>query len=797
MDNLRATQEALETQWLTQGSQTYKQRFSEVPFSTTDIGSFIMGKAMSNLEEALEEYFKGVKRWSHDALYAVVHCVPMVELATLTLRYLMDRTYCGHAGFKKASVTSNCISSLSIQLGTSLISHFNWYVFRTKHNRTVSHMEAFLKDKSKLYRRRTIKWYKKYLGHQDIGIPTAEKASLGYPFLRAAIESTGLFEVVDRSLGIRRVSILVPSATVMSNIMPKLEQLSWMHPMHLPMVCPPEPWVNWNTGGYLVLECSAVTHHRETASELQRLGHLDSRLECLNRLQSVPWEIHPVVLEVAQEAYRRNHPIVPKSDLGIQIPPRPWETKSEYQWLKDNRPEIIQEWSQRAAIVMNEFYSNRVIGQRLAFLRTLSIARDFSKYQRIYFPWHMDYRGRFYPIPHTLTPQADDLSRGLLRFHQRTPLTPADPDGWRWFLIQGANLMGIDKVPFDERIQWIRLRHQDIIDSANAPLDNPWWSEADKPWCMLAWCLEYQGLTTGTQDYTQIPVTLDGRCNGLQHLSAAIRDQETADLVSLLPRDKPNDIYTVILKAVEAKVPENSYWYGGKLERAYVKRNVMTTPYNVTREGMKNQIMGEMLARSPLNKLGKEDMLRAIELRNYNYETITSKLGLTAALMGWYNQVAREYSKRNLKLSWVLPDNFRVIQNIPKTKTKKVMLEARTVVINYRVHLDEQEAGRNRSAFSPNVTHSMDATHMAAWLRSLPSDIPVAAIHDSFGLPSPYVNSKGGTIVQTFVDLYESFDVIKAIQDDFRSKTGEELPPPPKRGTLDISKVRESIYAFA
>ena len=796
MDKLRETQEALETRWLTDGSLTYKQRFTTVPFSTTDIGSFIMGKAMADLERTLKEYFNGLQRWSHDTMYAVVNCVPMVELATVTLRYLMDRVFRTYGNVGKVSKVSTCISSLSIQLGGALVSHFNWYVFRSKHKQTVRHMEEFLKDKSKLYRKRTLRWYKKTYEHRDIGIPTQEKAALGYPFLKAAIESTGLFEVVDKQVGNRRASVLVPSAVVLNNIMSKLEHLSWMHPVHLPMVCPPDPWTDWRTGGYLTLESLVITHQWQTSVTLADTGHLQSRLDCLNRLQGVPWEINGRILEVALECYRNNHPVTPVCDLGVKMPPRPWNNKAEYLWLKENKPEIIKEWNQVAATIMNEYYSNRTIGQRLAFLRCLSIAKDYSKYEAIWFPWRMDYRGRFYPIPNTLTPQGDDLSRGLLRFHQRTPLSPADTEGWRWYLIQGANMMGIDKVSFDERVQWIRQRHDEIIASATDPLGHNWWATADKPWCMLAWCMEYQLITSGKQLYTQLPVNLDGRCNGLQHLSTTVRDEATAALVSLVPSDKPSDIYTTVLKAVEQIIPEDSYWHG-KLKRSLVKRNVMTTPYNVTREGMKNQLMSEILSESEFNKLTKEDKLRAIELRNYNYDTIIGLLGKTADLMKWYNTVAREYSKRGLQLSWVLPDGFKVIQDIPKTKTKQVRLESKTVVINYRIRTDQQEPRKSCSAFSPNVTHSMDATHMAMWLRTLPPDMPVAAIHDSFGMPAPYVHSIGGTIVNKFVDLYESFDIVEAICEDFRSKTGEELPPPPTRGNLNLSKIRESIYAFA
>jgi DNA-directed RNA polymerase len=60
-------------------------------------------------------------------------------------------------------------------------------------------------------------------------------------------------------------------------------------------------------------------------------------------------------------------------------------------------------------------------------------------------------------------------------------------------------------------------------------------------------------------------------------LAAAVRDRDTAELVSLVPMDKPSDIYTKVLEAVNKIIPEDSFWYG-KVNRKLVKRNTMTTP---------------------------------------------------------------------------------------------------------------------------------------------------------------------------------------------------------------------------
>jgi len=159
--------------------------------------------------------------------------------------------------------------------------------------------------------------------------------------------------------------------------------------------------------------------------------------------------------------------------------------------------------------------------------------------------------------------------------------------------------------------------------------------------------------------------------------------------------------------------------------------------------------------------------------------------------------VSRLYMKEGLQISWILPDGYEVYQDIKETKTAKVMLEHKRVVINYRKELPTQNKLRNIHATSPNITHSMDAMHMVMVIRTLDPDVPFAAIHDSFGVPAPQVNPLRRAVINSFVDLYEQFDIISSVKEDYRRKTGKELPPPPDRGDLDIQSVRNSIYAFS
>jgi DNA-directed RNA polymerase len=303
-------------------------------------------------------------------------------------------------------------------------------------------------------------------------------------------------------------------------------------------------------------------------------------------------------------------------------------------------------------------------------------------------------------------------------------------------------------------------------------------------------------LVSGQQDYTQLPVSWDGKCNGLQHLSIAVRDERTASLVSLVPCDKPSDIYTEVVKATEALIPPDNRWKG-QITRSLVKRPTMTTPYNVTTMGMGDQIKETLISEGEENYATKETNLAAVELRDYVSSGIRGLLGLTMDLMTWYSEVARAFTKAGTTLYWDLPDGFRVIQDIPKTKTKKLKLRGQTVVINYRVNLDSQDTRRNMSAFSPNITHSLDATHMSLWLSKLPEEVPVMAIHDSFGLPAPHMVTYGPEILKTFVELYRGFSPVAELQ-RVAADNDIQIPEAPKSGGLSLdSQVALATYAFA
>jgi DNA-directed RNA polymerase len=89
---------------------------------------------------------------------------------------------------------------------------------------------------------------------------------------------------------------------------------------------------------------------------------------------------------------------------------------------------------------------------------------------------------------------------------------------------------------------------------------------------------------------SNVPVHVDGSCNGMQHYAALGRDDRGARQVNLADSERPGDVYTAILKLVIAEIEnerdptliEVAEGLKGNVSRKVIKQTVMTSVYGVT-----------------------------------------------------------------------------------------------------------------------------------------------------------------------------------------------------------------------
>lgn len=185
----------------------------------------------------------------------------------------------------------------------------------------------------------------------------------------------------------------------------------------------------------------------------------------------------------------------------------------------------------------------------------LNQARQFKSFDKIYFPYNLDFRGRAYPIPPHFSNIGSDLCRGMLKFSESKPLGPR---GLYWLKVHLANLAGNDKITFDERAAYTDKNMEKIRASVQDPFaGDRWWMSLDDPFQALATCYEIvNAIDSGNPETYEcsLPVHMDGSCNGLQHYAALGRDKVGGKAVNLCKVDRPQDVYSGVMEEVIKRV---------------------------------------------------------------------------------------------------------------------------------------------------------------------------------------------------------------------------------------------------
>jgi len=433
------------------------------------------------------------------------------------------------------------------------------------------------------------------------------------------------------------------------------------------------------------------------------------------------------------------------------------------------------------------------------------VARRFAEEGAIYFPHSLDFRGRIYPIPGRLSPQGDDATKALLHFAEGVQLGET---GAFWLAVHLANCFGVDKVTFDDRVQWVMDNEAMILDSALDPLDgHRRWESADSPFCALAACIEWAGYKANGDEYvSRLPIALDGSCNGLQNFSAMLRDPVGGSATNLTPQAKPADIYTEVMKLAQKYIrtaaeqgDEQAIKWDGQLSRSIVKQPVMTLPYGVTKQGMRGQVQVAM------KKAGMaDDWAAAGYLAGVLWDCIGEVVIAARQAMDWLRDAAKVASASDHPISWNTCAGFPVLQEYkePTGRIIDMHIGGRRVQLTLSSDSDKLDRRRQALGISPNFIHSQDASHLMLTVNVARHNgiAGFAMIHDSYGTHAGRCDTLAASLRQAFVNQY-SGDVLgdfkRELEAQLPPEVAAELPPLPPMGTLDLQLVLSSEYFFA
>jgi len=703
---------------------------------------------------------------------------------------------------------------------------------------------------------------------------------VGVALLDALITKTGWFErlpdpehVFKRGAANSPQIVVAPTEEFRKWLGKAMDRYELNSPHYRPTVMPPKHCDGIRDGGYWTPYVRSprlvrFKAHQETQKEYaaDEYDAIDMPIvyDAIHLLQETSWRVNKRVLDVALKAWALDEGIgklPPIEDLPL--PDKTPEMIEDLAAAKEARrakrehkrnPVVdaqVLDWKKRASPIY------RANAKRWSRMRsatvTIQAAQKYAEYERFYFPHMLDFRGRMYPIPNFLQPQGNDLARGLLTFADSLPITE-DNGGAGWLAIQLASMWGHDKVSYDERIKWVEENEVMFRLIAEDPMVNMEWAKADKPWQALAACFEWVDfLNSGWGFMSSLPVMVDGTCNGIQHLSAIMRDEVAGRYVNLVPSDRPQDIYKLvavgnagwdngapdgveglqrILEAIEmdggAESWKATYWLNlcdRDLPRSLTKRQVMVLPYGGSRDAFYKYTRAwlDEVDKVPPDGGSQTYRDRRNELITFMvkhmWAVVSRVVEKGLAVMSWLQKCAKAVADSNQPIYWQVPSGYVVRHFYGQTLDKRVELK----LSGERVQVTVQERTAKLSAkeqlqgIAPNFIHSLDgAALMLCLKRCREAGIEdFSSVHDAYGTHAANMNALAQFLREAFVEVHEHdvlgefrsacqrilVDVLVAEQGmdplTASEKADEMLPEPLEKGNLDLAMVLESDYFFA
>ena len=578
------------------------------------------------------------------------------------------------------------------------------------------------------------------------------------------------------------------------------------------MVVPPNPmtgagreWTPYLTIPVTMIKESFLgAHDSGEEANLHRVSDVTRR--SVDAIANTAWRVNTEVLDVAQHYFSKRSgeagcPVLPEDPTDRQL--------GQYR------------------------------GKQAAYKAILSKAQEYREFNDLYFPHNLDFRTRVYALPTSLTPQGQDLSKGCLMFSHRKALGER---GWWWLRVHVANCFGQDKGSLDSRVQWVMDNHAMLMSIADDPYaTDAWWTgDADETqWTALAAALDYAAAINSGDPLTYesaIPVQVDGKCNGLQHLAASTKCEQSGPLVALDVNPTGLDIYETNAEylregcAEEAeqwefftrgkadrselrdlpcedgdggrKYAVHAAWWCDKIDRKVAKLPTMTKPYGVSNFGMADQVKGILTDKGYLTG-DKDDMAgpRANYFVDLANATLTRMMPGPASAMDWLQELASKLSSTEQGMRWTTPAGDVVMMRYPHTSRRTK--DAFDMYMKLRVPKatktgKEVKTSKQRNGACANFIHSRDASHMHLTIgRCADSGIrSFSMIHDSFGTHAADVDVMVNHLRAVFVDIY-SGDVFAELADQISEYTTmPEMTTELVTGTLDIQRVLESELFF-
>lgn len=776
----------------------------------TSAGSMLLKNLLSPIAEHMDLYIRGeLPNRRRKPYVKLLETLDTHKIAMFTMQSLI------HAVMVSADKPVS-MTAVSVKIGMKCEDELRFIKF---HLEKPAYYESLIAD---FARKNTVNYDHKRrvlnAKSEDEGVEWSPwgnetRANIGALAIALALEVTDIVEIRKSTVNRRTSVFLRASAECQEWIARHNEFAELARPDKMPTILPPVEWTNAFDGGFYSKEMQTRTplikgsETRQGRAVRAAQADMPRVLKAVNAMQNTAWQINTDILRVMRQVWTQNLEIgMPRAE-PIEMPASPVPEGYTEENMSMEQREQFHQWK----AVMRELYtleSNRV-AKSFSVARILGTATKMEQFDEFYYVYQADFRGRLYCTVSGLSPQGDDRGKALLRFARGKALGSAD--GVRWFKINGANKFGFDKGTYDERVQWADEHAYQIIASANDPLSNRWWAEADKPYQFLAWCFEYAAFVAGGSSasfVSHLPVGLDGSCNGLQHYSAMLRDSVGGAAVNLTPSDKPADIYQDVADVCTKKLQALAAGGDAKamtwlsvlpdniVPRKLSKKPVMTLPYGAKEQSCTTSIVQWAAENVEFPK--GEEFAYALYLKPLLWDSIGEVVIAAREAMDWIIECTRILAKANKPLDYVSPIGFPVYQAAMKQVSKEVVTQiGGRMKLRMNVPTDKIDVVRQKNGSSPNFVHHVDATHMMMTVTDC-VDAGIedfAMIHDDYGTHAADAQQLQEIIQTAFVVLHTEYDLLGYFK-EVHETDGIELPPVPAYGDLNLNDVLFSSYFF-
>jgi len=687
-------------------------------------------------------------------------------------------------------------------------------------NKTTSQKGFKRNDSNKLIKNvKKIKRIYKQLQGSGLKWKLSSKIQLGAKLVELVIRATGgwVSQVEFVKKNISKVFVVMND-----------ELVSWIHeyhldlevvrPLKLPLCVPPEPWgfrdeygirtttpTNDIQGGFHILKSEWITGRKGHHDANLKVASMNEVFSAVNHIQSTEWKIDEDILGILQHIMNLNSPeysnIIPVSPERPKLPPIPPDPAARRLWHQ-NRLQVRSKWYAATS-------------QRIAAIKCMDVAKEFRGLP-VFFPHNIDFRGRIYPEASHISPQGSDLSRALLLFAESKPL---GKDGLRILKISAATHAGNDKITYDERVKWFDEVWMPHISRKDwNPFDVKTWTDYDSPLQFMKTLIDIHRAihSPDPEKYKScVPVSRDGSQNGIQHLSAMMRDPVGGKSVNLIDSYLPNDLYMDVGNKVWEEI-EKDYladpmgkdkigndaphvlWYPlfqePKNRRKIVKRCVLAYPYGITIRGMHDSIISD----------GFTEGMKGSQYHNAQYlalkiaDAVSDTVICAAAVMEYLRDVAKTLAENDKPLTWTTPLGLPVCQRYMWEESKIVRTCLHQIVYYIPNGQKRINSGNQVRGIVANWIHSLDSSHAGLIaLKAKQAGIhSLQFIHDSIGTHACDVENMASIIRETFIEIHNQ-PLLESFISELEHSTGIVLPKPPQKGNLDLNEVRKSRWFFS